>query len=237
MEGGEENWIYPTSFNRCILKCSTSNGKDVTTLYMERNFDTLFVQLAFTPKVYQNDSVFLCDLLEPSDGGTPYLAIIDIIKFCGRSYNDQTYGVRWELAKQILQDPVFFDLHSPSNEYRLRSPIRFNIDQIDEVFSVVIPNYYGVTYGVRFTKDSLQNKNRDSRATDNSETIFICRKTKMPEVYEIFKDGLVPATPNNVLYIPNLSVAKEMKNVLFGRNSTKLKCCFDSLRQKWTPVV
>lgn len=232
MDSTVENYIYPTAFNPCILRCASENGKDICTLYMEHTFDTVYVQLAFTDKICkENETLFRCDYMEAKDGGLPFLIVLDIIKSGHRTYTDQKYGVRLELCRQLLEDLEFFDMNSFSNEFRVRSPLLFHILQIDEVFTYIIPNMYGVARGVAFTKDGFR---EPVKSEDNS---FLIKRTKLPEVFELYLDGLTPVSGNNIAYIPSIEVSKKLKHMMNNRNSMRIQCEFHEKRQKWVPIV
>lgn len=231
MEGTVENYIYPSAFNPCILRCFMENGKQVTTLYMEHTYDTFYVQLSFTENMFKEESLFRCDYMEAKDGGLPFLIVTDIIKCKSRDYCDQKYGIRLELTRLLLEDPEFFDINSFANEYRVRCPMLFDIAQISEVFTHVIPNFYGVAHGVAFTRDGFPEL---VKTNDNN---FLLKRTKLPEVYELYLDGVTPVSGNNVAYIPNMEVSKTLKNRLQNRNSIRTQCSFDESRQKWVPIM
>jgi len=226
------NYIYPTACNPCILRCALENGKEISTLYMEHTFDTIYVQLAFTENMYKEDeTLFHCDYMEAKDGGLPFLIVLDIIKSGSKDFKSFNYNIRLELAKSILEDPFFFDINSYANEYRVRLPLLFNLNQINEVFTHIIPNMYGVAHGVAFTKDGFREQ---VKTNDNN---FLIRKTKLPEVYELYIDGMTPVPGNNIAYIPSLELSKRLRDLLSTRNSTRIRCIMHEKRQKWIPVV
>lgn len=240
MEGPIENWIYPSAFTPCLLRCVKRGASNATFLYMEQSMDTIVPKLAFTEKMYEDSgSLLRCDYVVPKEHGLPFLIITDVLKIGGKDFSKQPYPVRIELARKVLEDRIFFDMDSLVNEYRIRFPTRFDISQIDEVFSFILPNHYGVVKGVRFTKDSL-GKPHGMKLEEGEEALenggihtFTLIRTKLPEVYELYSDDMTPVAGNNVLYIPNLKVAKDVKNRLAGKNSIRVECKFDECRHKW----
>ena len=66
---------------------------------------------------------------------------------------------------------------------------------------------------------------------------LIIRKTKYSDIYELYLDGITPVEGNNVAYIPSLDVSKKMRELFKTRMSFPLTCSFDTLRQKWIPVI
>jgi hypothetical protein len=232
MDGNAENWIYPSSFNPCILRCALENGREVSTLYMQQTSDTMYVQLASTEKIFnEQDSLFRCELMEARDGGLPFLIVYDVIKIGDRKFDNVRYPVRFELCRQIIEDEEYFSQTSYMNEFRVRIPILYPLEQIDQVFTYIIPNMYGIAHGVAFIKDGF---NDSTKVSGNN---YLIRKTKLPEVYELYVDGTTPVPGNNIAYIPTLELAKKVKNFLANRNSARVKCEFNENRQKWVPIL
>lgn len=197
---------------------------------MEQTFDTLYVQLSFSETFYkEEDTLFRCDYVSAKDGGLPFLIILDVIKIGNRIFNDVPYGTRLEFIRLYLQDSEIFDVNNMNNEYRVRFPTLFSVDRIQEVFDFIIPNFYGNVYGVAFTHDS----HVESKKIGDSG--FLIKKSGLPEVYELFYDGLRPIPGNNIAYIPTLELSKKVRDYLKNRNSAKIQCLFDENRQKWIP--
>ncbi len=199
---------------------------------MEHTLDTVYVQLAFTSKIYtEQESLFRCDYLDARDGGLPFLTIVDVLKIGGSSFDNISQPVRFEFVKQILEDPDFFDVNSSTNEFRLKSPILYEAAALHEVFKYVLPSFYGVALGTAFITDGRTIRRK---LGDNE---FIIRKTQKPEVYELYLDGVQPVPGNNIAYVPTLALSRKLKLVLQHRNSGKIRCVFQEERQKWMPVL
>ncbi len=224
--------IYLSAFNPCILRCIHMNGHPTATLYMEHTLDTVYVQLAFTEKIFTpEESLFRCDYLEARDGGLPFLTMIDVIKIGTVSYQSVVQATRFELLKQILDDADFFDMNSPTNEFRLRSPMLFDAADIHEVFDYILPSFYGIALGTAFIADGRPQRRK---VADNE---YIIRKTQKPEVYELYIDGVQPVAGNNIAYIPTMELSKKLKTFLQSRNSARVSCAFHEERQKWMPIL
>ncbi len=227
-----DNHIYLSAFNPCVLRCIHANGHPSATLYMEHTLDTEYVQLAFTDKVFTTEeSLFRCDYLEAKDGGLPFLTVIDVIKIGSVSYDTIAQPIRFELVKQILEDTDFFDMNSPTNEFRLRTPILFDASDVHEVFNYILPSFYGVALGTAFIADG---RTQRRKVVDNE---YIIRKTQKPEVYELYIDGVQPVAGNNIAYVPTMELSKKLKSFLQNRNSARVPCAFQEDRQKWMPVL
>lgn len=231
--------IYLTAFNPCILRCIHANGHPSATLYMEHTLDTLYIQLAFTEKVFtERESLFRCDYMEARDGGLPFLTIVDVLKIGERHLKDTvSQPVRFELVKQILSDPDFFDVHSSVNEFRLRSPELFHVSDIHEVTTFFMPSFYGMALGTAFITDRVGSQRKVVDIGKNTDSEFIIRKTQKPEVYELYIDGVQPVAGNNIAYIPTIDLSKKVKAFLQHRNSARIPCVFHEGRQKWMPVL
>jgi hypothetical protein len=227
-----DNFIYPTAFNPCILRCSTDeSGGKISTLFQEHTFDTMYVQLAFTDKIFGQGSTFRCDFMEARDGGLPFLLILDVLNIGSNDLLLYPYTMRLELLRQIISDTSFFDIRSLENEFRVRVPPLFNIDRVQELIDIIIPNFYGIAHGVAFTKDSFRGQLK------NEKNVYIMRKTRFPEIYELFSDGIVPIPGNNVAYVPTLELSRKLKTLFSNRNSVKVPCVFHADRQKWVPQL
>ena len=232
MEGELENYIYPTAGNPCVLRLVMKNGNPMCTLYMEHTFDTRFVQLAFADDVFkEQETLFRCDYMEPKDGGLPFLVILDIIKSDVRSYDDVKRGVRLEFVKMLITDKSYFDVDSVINEFRVRLPYLLDVKLVNEMVEFILPNFYGIVNGFAFVKDEYID---NSKAKDNQ---YIIRKTRLPEVYELYIDGVEPVSGNNIAYIPTMELSKKLKSFLGNKNSSKIQCTFNEERNKWIPVL
>lgn len=230
--GSHESHVYLSAFNPCILRCIHANGHPTATLYMEHTLDTVYVQLAFTSKIFtEHESLFRCDYMEARDGGLPFLIIVDVLKIGVDSFETIAQPVRFEFIKQILDDPDFFDMSSSTNEFRLRSPILFEAAAIHEVFTYILPSFYGIALGTAFITDG---RTARKKIADNE---FILRKTQKPEVYELYIDGVQPVPGNNIAYVPTMALSKKLREFLQHRNSAKVTCIFQEERQKWMPVL
>ena len=231
-DASTDTHIYLSAFNPCVLRCIHVNGHPTATLYMEHTLDTAYVQLAFTDKIFTaEESLFRCDYLEARDGGLPFLSMLDILKIGTVSYESISQATRFELLKQILDDTDFFDMHSPTNEFRLRMPTLFYASEIHEVFDYILPSFYGVALGTAFIKDGQPQRRK---VADNE---FIIRKTQKPEVYELYIDGVQPVAGNNIAYVPTMELSRKLKTFLQQRNSARIPCVFQEERQKWMPVL
>ena len=235
--------IYPTAFNECTLRIIGD-----TCILQTRN-QSDYIQLIFTSNL--QNSVFKCELLVATDGGLPYLIVNDILNW-GNGELPSVYTERFNLIKYLLNDLEYFDVNNVNNEYRVRWPTLFTIDEIVDVFDYVIPNYYGVVYGVLFTQDLDQDKQReivgcqqiDEMKTEVklnivAENKFTIKKTHQSDIYEIYEDtkGTVPIQGNNIAYIPTLELSRKLTRIMANTILLETKCIFNEMRQKWIPSL
>jgi len=243
-------FVYPSAFNQCVLYCNKNSKENYNLLYFESTFDSIYIQLNFKQQIYDNGgSIFYCDYVLAKDGGFPFLVVNEIIKLCGHDSNvgKNTTGTKEtpnkiQFIHKIIYDTQYIDIHDPLNEYRLKSPILFHVNDIHEVFTNILPNYYGLVHGVEFVDDSstfefYSSTNSTSTYFNNQIESFILRKTTFPDVYEIFTNGIHKIQGNNIAYIQNLQVSQILNTLFKNKHSIKLKCQFCSERKKWKPIV
>lgn len=231
-----KNYIYPCSFNFCILRCFVQNGNNTSVIYTKNNkkFDSVqYVQLSFDSKIFENNYIFKCDLLEAKDGGLPFLHIIEVIQGIEKDVN-------------IILDKYFID--SINNDIRVKKCILFPLSSINYVYQYILPNFYGICNGVAFMNDSINtNDSIDSTVTllKNMKTLkteeFIVKKGNLPEIYEISKYKKYPNTTSKndieILYIPTICIAKKIYSLIKKSNEIIISCSFDMDRQRWIPVI
>jgi hypothetical protein len=224
-------------------------------LFNHATLDTTFIELTLnSTEFYKNGgSIFYCDIVQAKDNGLPYLILTDVIQLSGKKLDKEPFSVRFELIKQILGDTELYNTTSQTklgvasqngilassinNEYRLRFPLLFENNDILFVYNTIIPNFYGYANGVRFTINELTcvTKSLDG---NNVEKDCIIRKTRFPEIYELYNmDGITPILPNNILYIPSMEVANKISEKMSKTNSTKISIIFNTRRNKWQPKI
>src|SRR6478609_7975695 len=171
-----ENWIYPTAFNPCLLECKMNGEKDIScTLHFPgKHIRRKSVNLSFTGYMFEQDTttVFECDLATPRKvGEKPYLLVTSIYKIKGETLTHIRRGILFEFAKLLLEDAMFYDATHEDNDYVLKVPPLFHVNEIAGVFNYVIPNFYAISFGVRFFKDKPLSSNRVKGIIASIETI------------------------------------------------------------------
>ena len=229
MQKGDSVCIYPSAFNHGILTCSIDGSRRLSTLYFENTMDTWFVQLSVPENLFQDGgSQFRVDLLEASDGSQPILTVCDVHRLSGRDVS--AMGINQRL---ILIDQRFFGEGEifEADEFRIMRPRLRPSSEIHRVMTFDCHNHPGRCHGAAFTNDDY---NRDTRPAEGT---FLVRKSRYPEVYELFIDGVQPAPGNNVAYIPTLEMSKKLRELFADRNSLTLPFHFHEVRQKWVPAL
>lgn len=217
--------IFPSAFCQCVLYCK-SDKQNI--LFFKHTSDTLFIELDFDDSVY-NGSTFYCDYVEAVDGGFPFLVFYDVKTFCGIDAST-IYAERLDILKVLIQNT-----DQRGHEYRLTTPTFFDNTEILYVYENVIPNLYCKTLGVQYTEDLIIKDHVDKVSKKQH---FIARKTKYPEIYELYNcDGINKVNGNNLLYIQTLEMSRELSKLFSSRNSIKLSCEYHPEREKWVPLL
>jgi hypothetical protein len=229
MQDGSAVSVYPSAFNHGVLTCSIDGSRQLSTLYFENTMDTWFVQLSVPKDLFQEGgSQFRVDLLEAVDGGQSILTICDVHRLSGRDVSDMPLSQRLLLIDQtFFHEGESFD----ADEFRIMRPRLRPSSEIHRVITFDCHNHPGRCVGAAFTNDTYNRNTRPSEGT------FLVRKSRYPEVYELFIDGVQPAPGNNVAYIPTLEMSKKLKGLFAERNSLTLPFHFHEARQKWVPVI
>lgn len=230
--------VYPTNFQRCILRCvAESFGKTCILLYTEDNYDSITLQMSFSDAVYNNGgSIFECQILEPKDGGRRYLVLTDIIQFGNHDWTQEPYMTRYQQLKKIITNSDYFNQNHPSNECRLQVPQLFvitNPSDVRDIFNLIIPNYHGNVTGVYFCNDQTR---ASLISSEEDKQDLVITKTRFSDVYHVTYDGINPVKGNDIAFVPTMQVSLKLRDIFQNRNSIKLPCSFHTIRQKWTPI-
>lgn len=221
--------VYPSAFNHGVLTCSVDGQKKVSTLYFENTSDTWFLQLDLPSAVFADGgSQFRIDYLEPSDGGHPILTICDVLCLAGKDLTGLSLMDRWNKARELLfreQETL------TAGDFRLMQPRLRDASDMVDVLAFDVNNHPGICVGAAFHNDTYNEHGGPG------EGEFIVRKSRYPDVYELFIDGVQPVPGNNVAYVPTLEMSQRLRSIFSERNSVTLPCTFLENRQKWVPVL
>lgn len=228
MDGPSNVLIYPTAFNHGVLTCKMDGNKAMSTLYFENTADTWFLRLDLPPDVFEGGgSCFRVDQLDAADGGTPIITVCDALAIGGHDMKGSTFNER----QKALQDLLFGEAETVhGGDFRLMKARLTSAARIDEVLAFDIHNHPGVCIGAAFLDDTY------NQYGGPSEGKFIVRKSRYPDVYELFVDGVQPVSGNNVAYVPTMELSRSLRDVFGSRNSVTLPCVYNEKRQRWTPV-
>lgn len=158
-----ENWIYPSSFDPCILTCHMDENRQIkSTLSIINRKETHVIKISFTGQLFEPNTttIFECDLIEARNEvkheratTKPFLFVTNIPQIKNVSLMHIRRGILFEFGKLLIEDPEFCDADDPENDYVLRVPPLFHMIEIRDVFKRILPNFYGKVCGVRFFKD------------------------------------------------------------------------------------
>jgi hypothetical protein len=220
--------IYPSRFDPCIVTCALDGSRRQVCIYNETTADTVFAQLPLADDIFsEGGSRFRADLVPARDGGRDFLTLVDVMVLMGQDTSGK--GWEWKQAKinEILEQVV---TDASTHDFRLLAPRVFPASDIHEVVSYHIPNHPGHCLGAALVDDNF-----NAAITFEDQDRFVVRRTRYPDVYELFLDGVRPVPGNNTAYVPTLELSKEMRKMFEKRNSCVMRCTFDDRRQKWIP--
>jgi hypothetical protein len=102
---------------------------------------------------------------------------------------------------------------------------------------VFLPNFSGKFYiYVNDTEfDNIKN-NIQTQINHNSQYDFILKKTKIPDVYELFFECSYGLIREGIAHIPNMVTSKYCKELLKNKDSIKMNCVKSVKFNKWVPL-
>lgn len=226
--------IYPSAFNHCVLTCWLEAGRETCTLYFENTMDTWYVQLQMPKYLFlESGSRFRCDALDAHDGGTKYLTVCDANLLRGEDISGHSLENRRRLLHEALfESSTSHDTLRAGDEFRLVPARTFDFSQIIDVETFHVPNHPGICYGAAFLNDDF-----NPHVAGAVEGMYVVRKSRYPDVYELYEDGVHPVPGNNIAYVPTLSMSRRLREVFKSRNSISLSCAYNPQRQKWVPQI
>ena len=221
--------IYPSAFNHGVLTCTLDGQKRLCTLYFENSADTWFLHLDLPENIFQDGgSRFRVDVLEPADGGAPIITVCDAMRLSGRDLKNLGPMERCAKARETLFPPDGGEtLHLA--DFRIMPPRLRPASEISDLLAFDVGNHPGQCFGAAFLNDAY---NQHGGPADGN---FVVRKSRYPDVYELFTDGVRPVEGNNVAYVPTLDMSRQLRDLFADRNSVTLPCTFNEKRQKWVP--
>jgi hypothetical protein len=226
--------VYPSAFNYCVLTCWLDAGRKACALYFENTMDTWHIQLELPEDLFSDGgSRFKCDMLEAHDGGPRYLTVYDATLMRGEDLTTLPARTRRKMMQEALfksDGRVEGSCGKMTDEFRLIPARLFPTTNVKEILSYHVPNHPGVCHGFAFLDDNF---NPHFARTDDGW--FVVRKSRYPDVYELYEDGVHPIPGNNVAYIPTLSLSQRLREIFKNKNSTSLHCVYNAQRQKWVP--
>jgi hypothetical protein len=104
---------------------------------------------------------------------------------------------------------------------------------------IFLPNYSGKFY--IYVNDSefenIKNNNQlQIISNTNSECDFLIKKTKIPDVYELFFESSYGNVKEGIAHIPNMKISRYCKELLKYEDMIKIKCVKSIKFNKWVPL-
>lgn len=222
--------VYLTNFNTATLRCE--NG--TCCLFTHSTCDTTTVQIHVEQKAFDEGGLVLnVEVQECKDGGRPYLVIADVIKAPNLNPSATVQERRYYIQQQLKN---YIGVSATSNEYRITTPNYLDIQEVDLIFNVILPNHYTLVSGCAFADETSHvNVNQTTSTSETQQMVLV--KTRFPDVYEVTLDGSTRVTGNHIAFIPSKTVSLTLAQFFTKHTSGKFKCSFNTQRQKWTPVI
>jgi hypothetical protein len=102
---------------------------------------------------------------------------------------------------------------------------------------VFLPNFSGKFYiYVNDTEFENIKNNTQTQINHNSEFNFILKKTKIPDVYELFYESSYGLIREGIAHIPNMVTSKYCKELLKDKDMIKMNCVKSVKFNKWVPL-
>lgn len=213
--------IYLTQNNLNEIKIYTFNMK-TSNMY-------LYFNTVFDGKIIKNDSTFL---------------ISDCYYLNGEDMHAIELKTKFNIINNILNDlEINFNLKLvtlykysdiPKLIFENMKNINFKINGL-----IFLPNYSGKFYiYVNDTEfENIKNNNQiQININTNSECDFFIKKTKIPDVYELFFDNSYGNVKEGIAHIPNMVTSKYCKELLKNQDMVKIKCVKSVKFNKWVPL-
>jgi hypothetical protein len=103
---------------------------------------------------------------------------------------------------------------------------------------IFLPNYSGKFYiYVNDSEfDNIKSNQLQINTNLNSQCEFIIKKTKIPDVYELFFESSYGHVKEGIAHIPNMKTSKYCKELLKCQDMIKIKCVKSIKFNKWVPL-
>jgi hypothetical protein len=213
--------IYLTQNNLNEIKIYTFNMK-TSNMY-------LYFNTVIDGKIIKNDSTFL---------------ISDCYYLNGEDMHAIELKTKFNIINNILNDlEVNFNLklvtlykYSDIPKLVFENMKNTNLKINGLIF---LPNYSGKFYiyvnDIEF--ENIKNNNQiQININTNSECDFFIKKTKIPDVYELFFDNSYGNVKEGIAHIPNMVTSKYCKELLKNQDMVKIKCVKSVKFNKWVPL-
>jgi len=219
--------VFPSSYDECLLFCSQPTA---VILHKEDTQQSIFIQLEFAEKAFQEELVFVCDWMDARDGGIPYLSVFDIAHRKGLDVRGYTFAQRYQMLNDILDDPAYIDRLTPSNEFRVTVPLLYPMGETPYLLSWMPNAYHGLIRGLRLTEDMPKTIHQ------RKDLDFLVISTSVPDQYHVRNLDGSAVFGQDTLYVNSLDLSRSLAR-LARTSDTSLTCHWVPERQKWTPLL
>jgi hypothetical protein len=214
--------IYLTQNNLNDIKIYTFNMK-TSNMY-------LYFNTVFDGKIIKNDSTFL---------------ISDCYYLNGEDMHAVELKTKFNIINNVLNDILELN-------FKLKLVTLYKYSDIPKlVFEnmknanlkinglIFYPNYSGKFYiyvnDAEF--DNIKNNNQvQINKISNSECDFFIKKTKIPDVYELYFDSSYGNVKEGIAHVPNMKTSRFCKELLKNQDMVKIKCVKSIKFNKWVPL-
>jgi hypothetical protein len=213
---------------KIFLSQNNLNDIKIYTFNMKTTNMFLYYGTIFDGKIIKNDNTFMiydCYYLNGEDmHGIELKTKFNIINNILSDITQLNFNIK------LISLHKYIDIPKLVFEYVKKSNIKIN-------GLVFLPNYSGKFYiyvnDIEF--NNIKN-NTQLQINSNSECDFIIKKTKIPDVYELFHDSIYGYIKEGIAHIPNMITSRHCKNLLKEKDVEKIKCIKSIKFNKWVPI-
>lgn len=215
---------------KIYLSQNNMNDIKIYTFNMKTSNMYFYFNTVFDGKIIKNDNTFL---------------ISDCYYFNGEDMHGIELKTKFNIINNSLNDILelsfkikLVTLYKYSDIPKL---IFENIKSLNLKINglIFLPNYSGKFYiYVNDTEfDNLKNNNQlQINVNSNSQCEFFIKKTKIPDVYELFFESTYGNVKEGIAHIPNMKTSRHCRDLLKYQDMIKIKCVKSIKFNKWVPL-
>lgn len=215
---------------KIFLSQNNMNDIKIYTFNMKTSNMYLYFNTVFDGKIIKNDSTFLisdCYYLNGEDMyGTELKTKFNII-------NNILKDIELNFNIKLVSLYKYSDI--PNLIFKDIKKTNLKINGL-----IFLPNYSGKFYiYVNDSEfDNIKNNQQELQINTNinSECDFFIKKTKIPDVYELYFDSILGNVKEGIAHIPNMITSRYCKELLKYQDMIKIKCVKSIKFNKWVPL-